>query len=115
MKGRANLTRAAFRSAEVRRPVVAGDRGLTVDQERFALIRAAASTIAGKRSTRLWLLREAADPRAIPAHHQRQPLCLSGRATFDGRHGSRLRGHGRRIGQRRASLTRCAYLWTFQA
>ena len=35
---------------EVRCPVVAGDHGLAVDQERVALMRSAASTMAGKRS-----------------------------------------------------------------
>ena len=41
---------------EVRRPVVAGDHDLAVDQERLRLEAAAASTIAGKRSAAFGML-----------------------------------------------------------
>ena len=37
VRGRVSLARSAFRSAEVRRPVVAGDHGLAIDQERRGL------------------------------------------------------------------------------
>ena len=42
---------------EVRRPVVAGDYRLAVDREDCALMRSAASTIAGKRWAPSWPLR----------------------------------------------------------
>ena len=74
-------TASAPQRMEVGRPVVAGDHHLAADQERFGL-----EASGGFDNSReavapiMAIAREAADARAIPAHH-------GGRAAFDGRHG----------------------------
>jgi hypothetical protein len=87
-----------LRRREIRRPVVAGDHRLAVDQKRLRLD-AECGVNDGREaiSSVVAVACEAANARAIPAHHQPVAIVLDlvdperpggGSAIFDGRHGS---------------------------
>ena len=105
MRGRVSLARAAFRSA--RKSDIPSSRAITpaVHQERRGLD-AERGVNDGREAIDpvMAVAREAADARAVPAHHQPVTVMLDfvdpepagrGRATLDGWHGS-MKPEGRR-------------------
>jgi hypothetical protein len=90
---------------EVRRPVVACDHDLTIDQKRRCLDASGGLNDSWEAiGPVMAVAREAADPRAVPPHHQPVAVMLDlmsperadgGRATFDGWQGW-MKPEGRR-------------------